>query len=190
MVGFMEVNVEDLTRVIDSVGESAIARKRLLDSEYKETVGDNFEIPLKWYRTRKNSDLKDALTLEGIKKGFSVRAEKVMGALPEYCEAKDQNDFNRFDLSWEKVRGSREFSLAVEIEMDLNVDSIIRDFSKLKKNKSDCLKVMICQARNEFEIEQIKESVKAALSKEASIVGSYLLSIWAWSRGGFIHFAL
>jgi len=58
-----------------------------------------------------------------------------MGALPEYCEVKDQINFNRFDLSWEKVRGSRDFSLAVEIEMDINVDSIIRDFSKLKKIK-------------------------------------------------------
>jgi|GEM_PF-1329717 hypothetical protein len=186
----MEVKVEDVTRIIDSVGESAIARKKLLDSEYRNAVGDNFDIPLKWYRTRKNSDLKDALTLEGIRRGFSIRAEKVMGALPEYCEVKDQINFNRFDLSWEKVRGSRDFSLAVEIEMDINVDSIIRDFSKLKKNKSDCLKVMICQARNEFELKQIKDSAEAALSGEALVSGSYLLSVWTWSRGGFLHFAL
>lgn len=190
MVGSMEVRVEGVMRIIDSVGESAVARKKLLDSEYKNAVGDDFEIPLKWYRTRKNSDLKDALTLEGIKRGFSVRAEKVMGALPEYCEVKDQTNFNRFDLSWEKVRGSRDFSLAVEIEMDISVDSIIKDFSKLIKNKSDCLKVVICQARNEFELEQIKESSKAALSEEVSISGSYLLSIWTWSRGGFVHFTL
>ena len=184
----MEIKVEELTRIINSVGQSAIARKKLLDTEYKKAVGDNFDIPLKWFRTRKNSDLKDALTFEGIKRGLSVRAEKVMGALPEYCDAKDQNEFNRFDLSWEKVRGSREFTLAVEIEMDINVDSIMRDFLKLKNNKSDCLKVMICQARHECEIEKIKESVEIALSDEASIVGNYLLSIWAWSRGGFIHF--
>lgn len=190
MVGSMEVKVEDVMRIIDSVGESAVARKKLLDSEYKNAVGDDFEIPLKWYRARKNSDLKDALTLEGIKRGFSVRAEKVMGALPEYCEVKDQNNFNRFDLSWEKVRGSRDFSLTVEIEMDINVDSIIKDFLKLIKNKSDCLKVMICQARNEFELEQIKVSSKSALSEEVSVSGSYLLSIWTWSRGGFVHFNL
>ncbi|MDV6328310.1 hypothetical protein Q5L94_09570, partial [Idiomarina sp. Sol25] len=171
-----------MMRIIDSVGESAIARKKLLDSAYKNAVGDNVETPLKWYRTRKNSDLKDALTLEGIKRGFSVRAEKVMGALPEYCEVKDQNNFNRFDLSWEKVRGSRDFSLAVEIEMDINVNSIIRDFSKLKRNKSDCLKVMICQARNEFELEQIKESAEAARVFNILCQPSFHKSMWPSSR--------
>jgi len=49
---------------------------------------------------------------------------------------------------------------------------------------------MICQARNEFELKQIKDSAEAALSGEALVSGSYLLSVWTWSRGGFLHFAL
>lgn len=184
----MDITAGELTRIIDSVGDAAIARKKLLDTEYKKAIGDGFEVPLKWYRTRKNSDLKDVLTLEGIKRGFSVRAEKIMGALPEYCEVKDQKEFNRFDLSWEKVRGSRDFSLAVEIEMDIDSSSVMEDFYKLVNNKSNCLKVMICQAKHEKEIEQLKHEVENAILKPELKIGSYLLSVWAWSRGSFVHY--
>jgi hypothetical protein len=72
--------------------------------------------------------------------------------------------------------------------MDINVDSVMRDFLKLINNKSDFLKVMICQARYEIEIEQLKKEVESALSKETSKVGRYLLSIWAWPLGGFVHY--
>jgi len=184
----MDITVEEFTVIIDSVGNAAKSRKKIIEAEYKKAIGDEFEIPIKWYRARKNADIKDALALEGIKRGFSVRAEKVMGALPEYCKDEDQQAFNRFDLSWETVRGSRNFSLAVEIEMEISTDKVMEDFYKLVNNKSNCLKVMVCQTRHEDEIEKLKLAVESSLAKNSSISGTYLLSIWAWSRGGFIHF--
>jgi hypothetical protein len=87
-MNYMEVKVQELTTIINAVGYAAIVRKELLDEEYKKAVGDDFVIPLNWYRTRKNADLKDALTLEGIKRGFSVRAEKVMGHFPSLVRLK------------------------------------------------------------------------------------------------------
>ncbi len=184
----MDITVEEFTNIIDCVGDVAISRKKIIEAEYEKAIGDGFEIPIKWYRTRKNADIKDALALEGIKRGFSVRAEKVMGALPEYCKDEDQQAFNRFDLSWETVRDSRDFTLAVEIEMDISTNKVMEDFNKLVNNKSNCLKVMVCQTRHEDEIEKLKSAVENALAKKSSIAGTYLLSIWAWSRGGFIHF--
>ena len=184
----MTIRCEDIMALIDAVGDKAVARKRMLEKEYVKATGNECDLPLNWYRSKKNYDLKDALTLEGIKRGFSVRAEKIMGALPEYCDVKDQKEFNRFDLSWEKQKDSRDFSLAVEIEMDIDVGSIMRDFHKLINNSSDCLKVMICQARYEEQIGQYRNAVESALSVCPSKSGSYMLSIWAWSRGGFVHY--
>jgi len=184
----MTIRCEDIMALIDSVGDEAIARKRILEKEYVKATGNECDLPLNWYRNRKNSDLKDAFTLDGIKRGFSVRAEKTMGALPEYCSVKDQEKCNRFDLSWEKHKNSRDFSLAIEIEMDINVDSIMRDFNKLINNPSDCLKVMICQAKHEEQIVQYCNAVEVALSACPAKAGSYMLSIWAWSRGGFVHY--
>ncbi len=184
----MDITVEEFTNIIDCVGDAAKSRKKIIEAEYERAIGDGYEIPIKWYRTRKNADIKDALALEGIKRGFSVRAEKVMGALPEYCKDEDQQEFNRFDLSWETVRNSRDFSLAVEIEMEISTDKVMEDFYKLVNNKSNCLKVMVCQTRYEDEIDKLKSAVENALSKKSSNAGTYLLSIWAWSRGGFIHY--
>lgn len=184
----MDITVEDITRIIDAVGDAAKAKKKLLSAEYKKATGEEFDTPVNWYRTRKNADIKDALTLEGIKRGFSVRAEKVMGALPEYCKDEDQKAFNRFDLSWESSRNSRNFTLAVEIEMDINADKVMEDFYKLIKNKNNCLKIMVCQTRYDSETNILKSKVENALSQATSKSGLYVLSIWAWERGGFIHY--
>ena len=134
---------------------------------YIDRFGEDFNVPIKWYRKRKNSDIKDALTLEGIKRGFSVRAEKTMGALPEYCDKKDQKECNRFDLSWEKT-SIKSFVLVVEIEMEADLVEIGRDFKKLVKNKNDCTKVMICQSKTVGEIENIKADIEKAVTSSAS----------------------
>lgn len=183
----MTITVEEFTHIVDAVGDAANTRKQAIRDAYP---GDQADLSVKWYRSRKNSDIKDALTLEGIKRGFSVRAEKVMGALPEYCEKSDQHVYNRFDLSWEETKESRNFSLLVEIEMDLNVGSVVGDFRKLINNKSDCLKAMVCQAKNELEINSIIAGLESALSEAPSRTGVYVLSIWAWQRSEFVHYRL
>ena len=182
------ISIEEFIQVIDGVGESAKTRKKFIKEELLRVNSSNKLPPIKWYRKRKNSDIKDALTLEGIKRGYSVRAEKVMGALSEYCDDNDQDTFNRFDLSWEKNENSREFSLAVEIEMEAKTGHIIEDFRKLINNKSSCLKVMVCQAKTKNDIDDIKSAVKAELSKKPQAGSSFLLSIWAWPSSEFVHF--
>lgn len=184
----MNITVKEFAEIIDSVGDAAKLRKKIISDTYKRTIADDFDLPIKWYRSRKNADIKDALALEGVKRGFSVRAEKVMGALPEYCKDSDQILFNRFDLSWEKTRNSREFTLAVEIEMDINIDSVMKDFRKLINNKSDCLKAMVCQVKNDSEESIFKSAAKKELLEAPKNVGSYVLSIWSWPRGEFVHY--
>ena len=185
----MNFTVDDVVSIIDQVGVEANNKKKLLKKYYIDSVGENFDVPIKWYRTRKNADLKDAFTLEGIKRGFSVRAEKTMGALPEYCSSENQEAYNRFDLSWEKKKDSKDFLLAVEIEMDVNPLEIKRDFKKLAKNRSDCIKVMICQAKTADEIEGLKMEIEKSILQSTSKNSVYLLSIWSWEHGGqFLHF--
>lgn len=72
----MNISVNDIIGIIDQVGFDANKRKKVLRELYIDRFGEDFNVPIKWYRKRKNSDIKDALTLEGIKRGFSVRAEK------------------------------------------------------------------------------------------------------------------
>ncbi|WP_163371785.1 hypothetical protein [Endozoicomonas acroporae] len=193
----MNISVNDIIGIIDQVGFDANKRKKVLRELYIDRFGEDFNVPIKWYRKRKNADIKDALTLEGIKRGFSVRAEKTMGALPEYCGSEDQEECNRFDLSWEnmgdknyKERTSKKnFVLLVEIEMEADLVEIGRDFKKLVKNKNDCTKVMICQSKTVGEIENIKADIEKAVTSSASKQSVYLLSIWSWEHGGkFLHF--
>lgn len=99
-----------------------------------------------------------------------------MGALPEYCDKKDQKECNRFDLSWEKIGDKnykektsiKKFVLVVEIEMEADLVEIGRDFKKLVKNKNDCTKVMICQSKTVGEIENIKADIEKAVTSSAS----------------------
>jgi hypothetical protein len=178
----------EFSKIIDGVGRAANERKKNIKMEYQKAMGDDYDLPpIKWYRRRKNSDIKDALTLEGIKRGFSVRAEKTMGADKEYCEKDDQDSFNRFDLSWEKNKNSRDFSLIVEIEMDLKINSIKKDFQKLIENKNNCLKAMVCQAENEHDMMHIMKTVKNLLQASQDNRGWFVLSIWVWSKAGFAH---
>ena len=158
------------------------------ESDYRKERKDIFALGLNWFRKTKNQDLKDRLTIEGIKKGFSVRAEKTMGALPEYQSAVDQNHCNRFDLSWEKTKNSRNFMLAVEIEMDLDLDSIFKDFKKLTVNNKTEIKVMICQAKNKSIANQISEKAAMKVSQNLESGGSYLLSVWTWDSAKFKHY--
>jgi len=184
----MSITILELRNIIDAVGDEAKKRKETLQFEYDKIKEKSEKLPsLKWFRSRKNADLKDRLAIEGIKRGFSVRAEKVMGALPEYCSKADQRYFNRFDLSWEKDKSSKDFVLVVEIEMDTNTESVMKDFSKLVNNKNNCIKIMICQAKNESEEKALKQAVKKHLSKKDMKLGQYLLSIWAWKKNSFVH---
>ena len=158
------------------------------ESDYRRERKDIFALGLNWFRKTKNQDLKDRLTIEGIKKGFSVRAEKTMGALPEYQSVADQNHCNRFDLSWETTKNSRNFILAVEIEMDLDLDSIFKDFKKLTGNHKTEMKVMICQAKNKSIAKQIAEKAAMKISQNLESGGSYLLSVWTWDSAKFRHY--
>ena len=113
-----------------------------------------------------------------------------MGAQPEYQKIEDQDNFNRFDLSWEKSKNSRDFSLAMEIEMDMEHKEILRDFKKLLMNKKTENKVMVCQSKTEEDIKPLIKKCSDLAKVNIGHGGKYLVSVWTWSLGEFVHYSI
>jgi len=196
----MKVTYQEFIDIIDAVGKATNEHKALIKRVFKEATGKEYELPVKWYRKNKNADIKNALALAGFKRGFSVRAEKTMGALPEYQSKNDQDIHNRFDLSWEAEEDTdtRDFILAVEIEMSVEMSHITKDFRKLVENQSDCLKVIICQAKRKCDeselLKEMQKIISEQKSKPTKPKGTFVLTIWSWeskdnkgNKGKFIH---
>ena len=193
----------DVFEILDQVAEHANGRKKdvalaagfheeeiddyLTNPEVRKYRTDISALQLKWYRRSKNQTVKNFLTLEGIKRGYSVRAEKTMGALPEYQKMSDQTSYNRFDLSWESKRNSRDFVLAVEIEMTMDVAEVIRDFKKLLLCKKVETRLLVCQAKTDRDEAKFITALSAELSAYPNLPGQTLVSIWSWSKGQFSH---
>ncbi|TDY03005.1 hypothetical protein [Thiohalophilus thiocyanatoxydans] len=199
--------ISDIEKLLDEVAHTANVRKiaigiaagfskhemglYLSDPQYRRSrKGDIGTLSLKWFRRRKNQDIKDRFTLEGRRRRMAVRAEKTTGADPEYQNQADQAEYNRFDLSWEDECGSRRFVLAMEIEMDLDSSEVVRDFKKLLKNRSRASKVMVCQAKTSGEARKIANELSEQLERHAKPIGEFLVSVWTWEVGRFLHFPL
>lgn len=193
--------LNEIADALDTVGYEARSRKQSIgmacgvsskdmgryvsDYKFRQSRPDIRNLKLNWYRRRKNQDIKDKLAIEGVKRGFSVRAEKTMGAKAEYQGAEDQKKSRRFDLSWERGENSREFALAMEIEMDLQRRSIKKDLLKLINNDGAELKVMVCQQKSRTDAESLWPSV---CERVQGSCGAFMLSVWVWELQTFCHF--
>lgn len=199
--------IKDIEELLDEVAQAANERKKaigiaagyskdemdiyLSDAQYRKSRRDDIgALRLKWFRRRKNQDIKDRFTLEGRRRRLAVRAEKTTGADSEYQSQADQAGCNRFDLSWEDGRGSRRFVLAMEIEMSLDSREVLADFKKLLGNRSRAKKVMVCQATTSEEARQLADKVSEQLERHSQPVGEYLVSVWSWEACRFLHFPL
>jgi hypothetical protein len=202
-----KISIGDIARVLDEVGIAANRRKKaigiasgysecemdlyLSDAQYRKSRSrDIGELGLKWFRRRKNQDIKDSFTLEGRRRKLAVRAEKTTGADPEYQSYADQAEFNRFDISWEEYRGSRSFLLAMEVEMSLEHSEVVKDFKKLLQNRSVACKVIVCQAKTSAGAREIASELHTLLGQHTDPAGDFLVSTWTWDIGGFLHFPL
>jgi len=192
--------MKEIKRLLDDVANDANNKKikiGMLNGFTKKDMADYIvssnralkypkisSLKLRWYRKTKNQNIKDKFLIAGLEKNFSVRAEKTMGALPEYQKGKDKE--YRFDLSWENGMESKVFDLIMEIEMDLNIDSIVYDFKKILNIVSN-KKVMVCQAKTEKDSSGIISKLQKIADTKAKGENKYLVAVWQWDLGKFVY---